>query len=78
MSKDEFVKELSGEGFDVGYDSNGVPTVYVEDPSGINRAHKQIKLLIKNVGYDQSYGISILKKKVAMPAEAPKEAVVNG
>lgn len=77
MSKDEFLKELSLEGFDVGFDSNGVPTVFVEDPLGINKAHRQIKLLIKNVGYDQSYGISTLKKKV-VPAEAPKEAIVSG
>jgi hypothetical protein len=61
VSKDEFVKELSQEGYDVGFSSYGIPTVFVKESSMFHTASLAIKAVSKKVGYDQSYGISLLK-----------------
>ena len=66
MSKEEFVKELSKEGYDVGFDNYGIPTVFVEEPTMIHDAHKAIKTVGKKVGYDQSYGVSLSKAKLKL------------
>lgn len=63
MSKDEIIKILTDKGFDVGYDNNGIPTVFVDSSYDISSAHKHVELAIKDAGYDQSYGISLSSKK---------------
>lgn len=60
MSKDDFILVLKDSGFNTGYASDTVPTIYVKSPYEINRAHTAIKEVIKEFGYAQSYGISIM------------------
>ena len=64
MSKDDFILALKDRGFNTGDTSDTVPTIYVKSPYEINRAHIAIKEIIKEVGYAQSYGISIMKTGV--------------
>ena len=73
MSKDEFVTALKGKGLKAGFANDGIPTVFVEDATGINSAHSEIKKLIKSCGYVQSYGISlnpVKEKAYAVPTGA--------
>ncbi len=59
MSKDEFLIALNNEGYDADYRDNNVPTVFIEDALMIGSVNKAIKRLIKEYGYNQSYGISL-------------------
>jgi len=63
MSKEEFIKEISDEGYNAGFNESGIPTVFVEDPNTINDVCKAIKVAIKKVGYNQSYSITLTKIK---------------
>ena len=63
MSKEEFVQALKSEGLDASFANNGVPTVFVENPLEINKVNKMLKSTIKELGYTESYGISIKKAK---------------
>jgi len=60
MSKDDFILVLKDRGFNTGYASDTVPTIYVKSPYEINRVHAAIKEVIKEYGYAQSYGISTM------------------
>lgn len=70
MSKDEFVKSLTSEGFDAGYSNGGIPTVFVESELDINEAHRAVKEAMHRLGYTQSYGIRIKKTEEFKAAHA--------
>ena len=63
MTKDEFVSELTEEGYSAGYANNGVPTVFVDSADKISITAKSLKKLVKVNGYTESYGISLSVQK---------------
>lgn len=62
MSKEEFVTILSDKGYNAGFSNNGIPTVFVNDSLDIKKVNKSIIELIREKGYSQSYGISLVPK----------------
>ena len=60
MNKQEFLDVLVKEGFNASFYNNGIPTVFVDKKEKIAKIESQIKSIMKNSGYDQSYGICLL------------------
>ncbi len=63
MNKDEFVSELTEEGYMAGYANNGIPTVFVRSADEIGSVSRSVKHLVKSFGYTQSFGISLASQK---------------
>ena len=64
MTKDDFLKTLSEEGYKVSF-QNGIPTAFIEPAADINKTAKAITKHAKEKGYDQSFGIAYQKKEIA-------------
>ncbi len=65
MDKIEFLNTLIGEGFDASLYNGGIPTIFVDDVSKIKGAVKDIKRVVKEKEYTQSYGIALSSRKSA-------------
>ncbi len=63
MSKEEFVTKLKTEGLTVELTPDSIPVVYVKGPEEVDAARMKVKSVIRETGYDKSFGITALKKK---------------
>ncbi len=63
MSKEDFVNELKTVGLTAELTPDSIPVVYVRGPLDVHEAHIKIKQVIRDTGYDKSYGITALNEK---------------
>ncbi len=65
MDKLEFLDALLGRGFDAALFNNGIPTVFVESAENISTVSKDLKAIVKETAYTQSFGVALTSRKSA-------------
>lgn len=70
MDKTSFLDALRKEGYNAGFYNNGIPTVFINDSALFGSIDRNINQLRKDLGYDQSYGISLIRSTPQMAASA--------